>query len=63
MAPNSAPRSRRSAPWGPVISVGNGPLPTRVQYALVTPQTESIAVGGIPVPVQAPPAVQFELVA
>src|SRR5688500_6266500 len=41
----------------PVISVGNGPPPTRVEYALATPRTPWIFVGGTPVPVAAPPAV------
>lgn len=36
-------------------SVGNGPSPTRVWYALTTPKIFLIAVGGIPRPVQAPP--------
>ena len=43
-------------------SVGKGPLPTLVQYALTTPTTLSMDVGGIPKPVQAPPEVGLELV-
>ena len=41
-------------------SVGKGPSPTRVVYALTTPMTESMRVGPTPVPVQAPPAVGLE---
>ena len=41
-------------------SVGNGPSPTRVQYALVMPMTASISVGPMPAPVHAPPATVFE---
>src|SRR5580704_13195003 len=59
-APNSLPRLRKSSPSAPSSSVGNGPLPTRVQYALVMPITVSIDVGGTPVPVAAPPEVALE---
>src|SRR5205814_10126302 len=41
-------------------SVGNGPSPTRVQYALVTPMTRSVAVGATPVPMTAPPEVALD---
>lgn len=36
-------------------SVGNGPDPTRVVYALTTPMVFEIFWGGIPRPVQTPP--------
>src|SRR6266704_3499887 len=42
------------------FSVGNGPSPTRVVYAFITPTTRSIRCGGTPEPVQAPPAVVFD---
>ena len=42
------------------ISVGNGPSPTLVTYAFVTPITVPIFVGPTPVPVTAPPAVADE---
>src|SRR5262249_955003 len=54
-APYSLPRARRVSPTASLISVGKGPSPTRVQYALVTPITERIAFGATPVPVTAPP--------
>ena len=38
-------------------SVGNGPPPTRVVYALITPITFPMRRGGIPRPVQIPPTV------
>ncbi len=38
-------------------SVGNGPAPTRVQYALAMPITLVMWRGPMPEPVQAPPAV------
>ena len=60
VAPYSRPKARRRSPSSPSNSVGKGPLPTRVVYALVTPTTSSIRVGPIPAPVQAPPAVVFE---
>ena len=41
-------------------SVGNGPLPTRVVYALKIPYTSLILLGAIPRPVQAPAAVVLE---
>src|SRR5258705_897498 len=60
VAPNSPPSSRiRSATLG-AASVGSGPLPTRVVYALTTPSTASIAVGPIPTPTAAPPAVVLD---
>src|SRR5690348_4978027 len=60
VAPNSPPNSRiRSASAGSA-SVGNGPFPTRVVYAFTTPMTASIAVGPIPTPTAAPPAVVLD---
>src|SRR5579859_185630 len=59
-APYSLPRARRMSPMASLISLGNGPSPTRVQYALVTPITERIAFGATPVPVTAPPEVALE---
>ena len=41
-------------------SVGNGPSPTRVVYALRIAMTRSMRVGGMPEPVQAPPAVALD---
>ena len=38
-------------------SVGNGPPPTRVVYALITPIVFPMRLGGIPRPVQTPPMV------
>lgn len=43
-----------------VNSVGNGPSPTLVVYALTTPITSPIADGGKPSPVQTPPMLQFD---
>src|SRR6267143_5794694 len=59
-APYSFPRSRTSVASRSGISVGNGPLPTRVVYAFVTPATALIRVGPTPRPVQAPPEIAFE---
>ena len=41
-------------------SVGNGPPPTRVVYALTTPITFPIIFGGMPRPVHTPPMVVEE---
>ena len=57
VAPNSLPSRRISPAIGSSISVGSGPLPTRVVYAFTTPRTASIAVGAIPAPTAAPPEV------
>src|SRR5258708_19442781 len=59
-APYSFPRSRTSVASRSGISVGKGPLPTRVVYALVTPATALIGVGPTPRPVQAPPQIEFD---
>jgi hypothetical protein len=58
--PNSLPRARSSLPVSSCSSVGNGPPPTRVQYAFEMPTAPSIFVGGTPVPVHAPPAVVLD---
>ena len=60
VAPYSWPSSLMRSPSSSKSSVGKGPFPTRVVYALVTPMTSSMRVGQIPVPVQAPPAVVLE---
>src|SRR5574340_7457 len=57
VAPYSLPRSRNSSPRAFSCSVGKGPLPTRVVYALTIPTTSLIVFGPMPSPVQAPPAV------
>src|SRR5579871_5415658 len=59
-APNSLPSRRNSSPAASLLSVGNGPAPTRVIYALETPMMPSIFVGGTPVPVHAPPAAALD---
>src|SRR6266542_3660095 len=60
VVPNSAPASRRRSPLTSSNSVGNGPSPTRVVYALTIAITPVMRVGGIPLPVHAPPAVAFD---
>src|SRR5690606_8490888 len=60
VVPTSRPTVRRCAPASSKSSVGNGPDPTRVVYAFATPITWEIAVGGMPVPTQAPAAVGLE---
>src|SRR5438093_12168017 len=60
VVPYSVPTFRRCRPLSSNSSVGNGPEPTRVVYALITPITWEIRVGAIPEPTQAPPAVGFE---
>src|ERR1043166_3758903 len=57
VAPNSLPSLRTRSDNSASNSVGSGPLPTRVVYAFTTPSTASSAVGGIPAPTLAPPAV------
>jgi len=54
------PRSRIICPSSSKSSVGKGPPPTRVAYALETPTTALIFVGPTPDPVHTPPAVVFE---
>ncbi len=60
MVPYSAPILRRCAPFSSNSSVGNGPEPTRVVYAFDTPITWVTAVGGMPAPTHAPPAVGLD---
>ncbi len=59
VAPNSIPLAwkKSESSWS---SVGMGPAPTLVVYALQTPTTFWTACGGRPHPVQAPPAVVFD---
>ena len=61
-APNSLPLRAISAPVSSNNSVVNGPPPTRVQYALMIPHTESRLRGPKPEPGATPPAVVLELV-
>src|SRR5919108_638151 len=49
VVPNSPPASRIWSPSASSSSVGNGPAPTRVVYALAMPQTSSSAPGPVPV--------------
>ena len=60
VVPNSPPTLRSRSPSASNSSVGNGPSPTRVAYALATAMTRSIRVGGTPEPVHAPPAVALD---
>src|SRR5579862_531533 len=60
VVPNSPPTLRSRSPIASRSSVGNGPSPTRVVYALTIATTRSMRVGGIPDPVHAPPAVGFD---
>ena len=60
VAPNSPPTVRSFSPSSSNSSVGNGPSPTRVVYALAIPIARSIRVGPTPPPVVAPAAVGFE---
>src|SRR5258707_14986762 len=56
VVPYSLPAARSASPASPKSSVGMGPLPTRVIYALYTPITCWILRGGRPAPVEALPA-------
>ena len=60
VVPTSRPRDAIPSPTSSTSSVGNGPAPTRVEYALATPMTSSTWSGPIPPPVQAPPAMGFD---
>ncbi len=51
---SSQPRS--TSPASSWSSVGSGPVPTLVVYALAMPMTRSISRGPTPVPASAPPA-------
>ena len=58
--PNSFPSLRIVSPSSSNNSVGKGPLPTRVQYALNIPITEPMVVGATPKPVHVPAVTVFE---
>src|SRR6188474_98923 len=60
VAPYSPPTSRSFSPRASLSSVGNGPSPTRVQYALATPRILPIFLGGTPVPAEMPQASEFD---
>ena len=60
VTPNSPPVLRRYSPSASKSSVGNGPEPTRVVYALRIPITRPMRVGPIPEPAAAPPAVGLD---
>ena len=60
VAPNSLPRAARCRPASSCSSVGNGPAPTRVAYALATPSTYPISRGPSPLPAAAAPAVVLD---
>src|SRR6202044_250599 len=60
VTPNSPPVLDRYSPFSSNNSVGNGPEPTRVVYALRIPSTVVIRVGPMPEPTAAPPAVGFD---
>src|SRR5579871_2691292 len=60
VAPNSLPIFLSSSPVASSSSVGNGPLPTRVQYALLTPITSLICCGATPKPLQTPADIVFD---
>src|SRR5690606_14317975 len=58
--PNSLPTFAIVWPISSVNSVGKGPEPTRVVYALKIPKTCFTRLGAIPKPVQAPAAVVLD---
>ena len=58
--PYSFPLLRISSASASNSSVGKGPLPTRVQYALKIPNTSPMLCGEIPKPVQAPALTVFD---
>src|SRR3954470_21409715 len=60
VTPTSPPCLRRYSPLASNSSVGKGPEPTRVVYALRIPTTRSILVGPMPEPTAAPPAVGLD---
>src|SRR5258708_27090940 len=58
--PNSSPSLRSASPSLPLISLGNGPPPTRVVYALAIPSTQSSLPGATPAPPTTARAPQFD---
>src|SRR5207237_2408410 len=60
--PYSRPVRRMRSPTASFSSVGNGPRPTRVVYALITPTTRSSRRAGTPEPLQTPAGELLELV-
>src|SRR5262249_17531739 len=58
--PYSLPLSRKRLARSSESSVGKGPSPTLVVYALTTPRTASMARGPTPNPVQMPPTDAFD---
>src|SRR3954467_13246182 len=60
VTPTSPPCLRRYSPLASNSSVGNGPEPTRVVYALRMPTTRLIRVGPLPAPHAPPPAVGLD---
>ena len=60
--PNSLPAWRMRSPVSLSCSVGNGPPPTRVVYALTIPIQRSMCRVGTPEPAGMPAALEFELV-
>ena len=60
VAPNSFPAFAICAPVLSRSSVGKGPLPTLVVYALMTPRQDSTDFGGMPSPEGMAPEMQFD---
>src|SRR5215204_3621636 len=60
VVPYSRPTLLMVSPVSSKSSVGIGPSPTRVVYALVTPTTYSRCRAGTPEPTTAPPTVGFD---
>ena len=60
LTPTSPPVVCRNSPHLSNSSVGNGPAPTRVVYALMMPSVDVIFVGPMPAPTHAPPDVGFD---
>src|SRR5580704_15866561 len=60
--PYSRPTRRIRSPMALSCSVGNGPPPTRVVYALTIPIERSTCRAGTPEPAAIPAALEFELV-
>merc|ERR1712226_60003 len=59
VVPNSCPLFLNNSSISLSPSVGNGPVPTLVRYALTTPYTSPIFLGGTPNPVQIAPIEQL----